>query len=90
MTQGFRSRGPNKPKLPAIYAFACELKVAPFSLTPGISAEGGNRWTWPGPTTPPFTTECGYRTHTEAQMLAHLIVTHRIKAVNAHRILNPA
>ena len=87
----FRARGPNKPKLPAVYAFSCEIKVAPFTKTSGHSAEGGQRWTWPGPSAGPFTTECDYRCYTEAQMLAHLIVTHRMKAVNARRlILDPA
>ena len=83
----FRSRGPNKPKVPTVYAFACEIRVAPFTRTPGISAEGGLRWTWAGAGAGPMTTKCGYRCHTEAQMLAHLIVTHRMKAEHARRLI---
>ena len=79
----FRSRGPNRPKTPTIYAFTCEIKVAPFTRTPGISAVGGLRWTWAGPGVGPMTTECGYRGQTEGQLLAHLIVTHRMPAAKA-------
>jgi len=86
VTQGFRSRSPNKPKPPTVYAFTCEVKVAPFIKAHGLSAEGGQRWTWAGHEATPATTECGYRCLTENQLLAHLIVTHRLPALRARKV----
>lgn len=74
-----RSRGPA--------LFTCELKVAPFIRVSGLSAEGGQRWTWAGPTAAPLTTECAYHCHTEAQLLAHLIVTHRLPMDRARKVV---
>ena len=77
-----------KPKPPIPYGFACELKVPAYGRTTGPSCEGGLRWTWV--LEGPATTECGYRCWTEAQLLAHLIVTHRLPANAARRrILDP-
>ena len=90
MTQGFRSREPNKPKAPTVYAFTCEVKVAPFVKSPGRACDGGLRWTWAGPDASPAYVECGYRCHTEAQLLAHLIVTHRIPVANARKVAEVA
>ena len=89
-TNGFRSRGPNKPKVPTTYAFTCEIKVAPYVRTPGLGAEGGQRWTWAGAGAGPMTTECGYRCLTEEQLLAHLIVTHRIPVAHARKVAEVA
>jgi hypothetical protein len=74
------------PKTPTVYAFTCEVKVAPFIRTSGISAVGGLRWTWAGAGAGPMTTECGYHCHTEAQLLAHLVVTHRIQISRARQM----
>ena len=82
----FRSRGPNQPKIPAVYAFTCELKVAPFVRGTGPAADGGLRWAWPGHQAGPAVTECGYRCHTEDQLIAHLIVTHRLPVARARLV----
>lgn len=74
-----------KPKTPTVYGFTCEIKVAPYGKSAGVAAYGGKRWIWPGPDAGPATTECGYRCLTEAQLLAHMIVTHRLPATLARR-----
>ena len=79
-----------KPKAPTRYAFACEIRVAPYGQTQGAAINGGKRWTWPGPDAGPATVECGYRCLTEEQLLAHLIVTHRIPVARAKKVAEVA
>lgn len=86
------SRWKQKAHAPTLYAFTCEILVAPYSLAPGPAFNGGRRWTWPGLDAVTATqVECGYRCHTEEQLLCHLVATHRIPAAaNARKVAGVA
>ena len=66
----------------------CAIPVAPFVLTHGTAKDGGNRWTWVGPfvTVNGDVVACGYQTHTEEAMLAHLVATHHIPLKEARQL----
>jgi len=66
----------------------CTLPVAPYLLAPGMSKDGGRRWTWAGPYAS-FNGDavpCGYQTHTEEAMHVHMIATHHLTLAEARAL----